>query len=127
MSLDPVTAGLDLVKVAVNKIWPDKTEQEKAELAAAVTIVQGQIDVNKAEATNTNLFVSGWRPFVGWVCGMGLAYSFLGQPLIEWGSINYHFIAPPKLDMGDLITILLGMLGLGGLRTYEKKAGVAAK
>ena len=127
MSLDPVTAGLDLVKVAVNKIWPDKTEQEKAELAAAVTIVQGQIDVNKAEATNTNLFVSGWRPFVGWVCGMGLAYSFLGQPLLEWGSINFHFIAPPKLDMGDLITILLGMLGLGGLRTYEKKVGVAAK
>ena len=127
MSLDPVTAGLDLVKVAVNKIWPDKTEQEKAELAAAVTIVQGQIEINKAEASNPSIFVSGWRPFVGWVCGMGLAYSFLGQPLIEWGSINYHFIAPPKLDMGDLITILLGMLGLGGLRTYEKKAGVAAK
>jgi hypothetical protein len=127
MSLDPVTAGLDLVKVAVNKIWPDKTEQEKAELAAAVTIVQGQIEVNKAEATNPSIFVSGWRPYVGWVCGMGLAYSFLGQPLLEWGSINFQFIAPPKLDMGDLITILLGMLGLGGLRTYEKKMGVAAK
>ena len=127
MSLDPVTAGLDLVKVAVNKIWPDKTEQEKAELAAAVTIVQGQLEVNKAEASNPSIFVSGWRPYVGWVCGMGLAYSFLGQPLLEWGSINFHFIAPPKLDMGDLITILLGMLGLGGLRTYEKKVGVAAK
>ena len=127
MALDPVTAGIELVKVAVDKIWPDKSQQEKEELAAAVVIVQGQLDINKAEATNPNLFVSGWRPFVGWVCGVGLVYSFVGQPLIEWGSVNFHFLAPPKLDMGDLITILLGMLGLGGLRTYEKKIGVASK
>jgi len=75
MALDPLTAGLDLVNTAINKIWPDKSEQEKQQLAAAVVIVQGQLDINKAEAASPSVFVSGWRPWIGWVCGTACAWN----------------------------------------------------
>lgn len=119
MSLDPLTAGIDLVTAAVNKIWPDKTEQEKAELAAAVSLIQGQLDINREEAKSLNWFVAGWRPYIGWICGTGLGYQFLIYPIL------IAFL--PKivqLDMGTLLTLLLGMLGLGGLRSFEKIKGV---
>lgn len=120
MALDPITAGMDLAGTVINKIWPDKTEQEKQQLAAAVALVQGQIATNQAEATNPSTFVAGWRPFIGWICGLGLGYQFLVFPIL----IAYQ----PKivqLDMGTLLTLLLGMLGLSGLRTTEKIKGVA--
>lgn len=118
----------DLATTVVNKIWPDKSEQEREQLAAAVTLVQGQLSVNQVEAGNPNLFVSGWRPFIGWVCGSALVYHYILRPLLPW---IFHFAGHPMppiqgLDMGDLITILLGMLGLGGLRTFEKAKGVAS-
>ena len=122
MALDPVTAGIDAVTTIINKIWPDKTEQEKAELAGAIALVQGQLDVNKAEAANANWFVAGWRPYIGWICGTGLGYQFLVYPILV------AFV--PKvvqLDMGTLLTLLTGMLGIGGLRTFEKLNGVASK
>lgn len=112
----------DLATSVINKIWPDKTEQEKQQLAAAVALVNGQLDINKAEATNPNWFVSGWRPYIGWICGTGLGYQFLVYPIL----IAFQ----PKivqLDMGTLITLLTGMLGLGFARTYEKVKDVAAK
>jgi hypothetical protein len=117
----------DLANAVVARIWPDKTEQEKAQLAAAVTLVQGQLSVNQAEASNPSVFVAGWRPFIGWVCGAALVYHYIVRPLLPWllALIGKPVPAIPPLDMGDLITILLGMLGLGGLRTYEKKQGVA--
>ena len=127
MSLDVTGIGAvaDLAGTVINKIWPDKSEQEKQQLAAAVMVIQGQMDINKNEALNTNVFVSGWRPFVGWVCGFGLIYSFIAHPLLSWASINFSFIAPPALDLSTLLTILGGMLGLGGLRTVEKIKGVS--
>ena len=117
----------DLANNVINKIWPDKSEQEKQQLAAAVTLVQGQLSVNQAEASNPNVFVSGWRPFIGWVCGAALVYHYILRPMLPWLLAFLGKPVPPipPLDMGDLITILLGMLGLGGLRTYEKRQGVA--
>lgn len=117
----------DLASNVINKIWPDKSEAEKQQLAAAVTLVTGQLEVNKAEASNPSVFVSGWRPFIGWVCGSALVYHYILRPMLPWLLSVFGLAAPaiPPLDMGDLITILLGMLGLGGLRTYEKKQGVA--
>lgn len=117
----------DLANNVINKIWPDKSEQEKQQLAAAVTLVQGQLSVNQAEAANPNVFVSGWRPFIGWVCGSALVYHYIVRPMLPWVLALLGKPVPPipPLDMGDLITILLGMLGLGGLRTYEKRQGVA--
>ena len=93
-----------------------------ARLAAETKLAEGQLDINKIEAGNANLFVSGWRPSIGWLCSLSLAYQFLVRPLL----VTFGHEAPP-LDMGDLLTILLGMLGLGGLRSFEKVKGVAAK
>ena len=126
MALDPVTAGLDLANTVVNKLWPDKSEEERAQLAAAVSIVQGQLEVNKAEASNPSVFVSGARPFIMWICGVGLAMQFLVSPLLQWGAAMFgKAVVLPPLDMGTLLTLLLGMLGLGGMRTFEKFKGVA--
>lgn len=127
MSLDPLTAGLDLARSAIDKIWPDKSEAEKAQLAAAVSIVQGQIDVNKAEASNPSMFVAGWRPFIGWVCGSALAYTYVGYPFLLWIlSVWKPGVVPPVLgNDGMLYELMFGMLGMGGLRTFEKVKGVA--
>lgn len=84
-----------------------------------------QLAINEKEAQNPDRFVSGWRPSIGWVCSAGLAYTFLLQPLLSWAAGLYGHPAPPSLDMGDLLTLLGGMLGLGGLRTAEKIKGVA--
>ncbi len=117
----------DLANTVIAKIWPDKSEAEKQQLAAAVVLVQGQLEVNKVEAVNPSVFVSGWRPFIGWVCGAALVYHYILRPMLPWLlALFSHPVPPiPPLDMGDLITILLGMLGLGGLRTVEKIQNVA--
>lgn len=95
---------------------------ELAKLAAETKLAEGQLEINKVEAGNASLFVSGWRPSIGWLCSLSLAYQFLIRPLL----VTFGHEAP-ALDMGDLLTILLGMLGLGGLRSFEKVKGVAAK
>lgn len=98
-------------------------KQIEADLAAQLA----QIDVNKAEATNPSIFVSGWRPAAGWSCVFGLFYSFIGQPLFTWIAAFWGKPAAPTIDVMELMVLLTGMLGLGGLRSYEKKNGVAAK
>ena len=94
-----------------------------------------QVDVNKIEAASSSLFVSGWRPAVGWVGVLGLAYQFLGYPLMQWGwafGQSYDIIPkglnpPPDLDVEQLMTLLAGLLGFGGMRSFEKHKGVASK
>jgi len=100
---------------------------ELAALNADLQIALGQIEVNKLEAQSSSIFKGGWRPAVGWVCVFGLVYSFVLQPLLVWVSSIKGIPVPPDLDMGTLITMLGGLLGLGGFRTYEKTKGVAAK
>lgn len=77
-----------------------------------------QTKINEIEAKHRTVFVAGWRPFVGWVCGVALAYNFVIRDLLIW-AIEPNPI-PPALQMEHLLTVLMGMLGLGGLRTYEK-------
>lgn len=87
-----------------------------------------QVDVNKAEASNPSLLVSGWRPAIGWICGIGLCVQFLVGPLFTWcAAMAGHPVVFPELDMGTLLTLLGGMLGLGGMRTLEKVKGVASR
>lgn len=128
MDITGIGAVADLANTAINKIWPDKSEQEKQEIAAAVMVVQGQININQTEAANPSIFVSGARPFIMWICGFGLALQYLILPIVQWILIilDKNVVLPP-LDMGTLITLLGGMLGLGSLRTIEKLNGVASK
>jgi hypothetical protein len=80
-------------------------------------LVKVQSEINKMEAQHRSVFVAGWRPFIGWICGLALAYNFIIRDVIAWISPD---AMPPAIQMDQLITILLGMLGLGGLRTFEK-------
>ena len=128
MDITGLGAVSDLVNTAINKIWPDKTEADKQQLAAAVMVVQGQLEVNKAEAGNASVFVSGWRPAIGWVCGAACAWNWVGLPMAKLGlALGGVEIALEPADISEMMPILLGMLGLGGLRSYEKVKGVAAK
>jgi hypothetical protein len=97
-------------------------EQEKAIQEAN----KAQIEVNKEEAKHQNIFVSGWRPFIGWICGSALAYHFVIQPMLAFLVVSLgEQIVLPTFDMQSLLTVLMGMLGLGAMRSYEKVYGVA--
>jgi hypothetical protein len=128
MDITGIGAVSDLVGTVINKIWPDKSEQEKQALAAAVMVVQGQIETNKAEAASPSVFVSGWRPFIGWVCGAACSWNWVGLPVAKF-ACDYlgHPLALSPADLGEMMPVMLGMLGLGALRTTEKIKGVAAQ
>ena len=98
----------------------DEFKQIDAQLATA----QLQTDTNKVEASNVSIFVSGWRPFVGWVCGCGFGYQFLFSPLLGYVSAIFHGPVPPSIDVSALSTMLTGMLGFGAMRTFEKIKGI---
>jgi hypothetical protein len=86
---------------------------------------QAQTEINKIEASHRSIFVAGWRPFIGWVCGFSLAYSFLIHPFLSWVcAIWYSDITPPEIATTVLFNLTMSMLGMGGLRTYEKFKGV---
>lgn len=128
MGLDITGVGAiaELASNVVNKIWPDKTEEEKQQLAAAVMVVQGQIDINKEEAKSDNVFVSGWRPFIGWVCGSACAWNWIGLPMAKAGLLLAGVtLSVSPADLSEMLPVLMGMLGLGTLRTAEKFKGVA--
>lgn len=131
MGIDVTGLGsvADLANTVINKIWPDKSEQEKAELANAFAIINGQLDINKAEAQNPNLFVSGARPFIMWMCGVALGYASIIDPIARFvAQVMYHYTGPfPAIDTSITLQVLLGLLGLGGLRSWDKKNGVASK
>ena len=81
-------------------------------------LIELQSEINKVEAQHRTIFVAGWRPFIGWVCGVALAYNFVLRDLLIWFLGQEQ--VPPALQMEHLMTVLIGMLGLGGMRTFEK-------
>jgi hypothetical protein len=119
--IDPISNILD--KFVADKDLKQKLEHElKTELHRAN---MAQIEVNKEEAKHRTVFVAGWRPFTGWVCATALAYHFILEPVIVFVLALYNIqLTLPQFDMASLLTVLMGMLGLGGLRTYEKKQGL---
>lgn len=126
MSLSGLGEVAGLATTVIEKIWPNKTEQEKAELAAALAIVQGQLEVNQAEAASSSVFVAGWRPFIGWVCGAACAWNWIGLPVTKMGlMLAGHTLDLAPADLTEMLPALMGMLGLGALRTFEKTKGVA--
>lgn len=99
---------------------------ELAQLDADLKMATGQIEVNRVEATHQSLFVAGWRPAIGWVCGAAFAFKFVvGPSVVVLMAMAGHPIVLPEFDFSEMSTILLGMLGLGGLRTMEKIKKVA--
>ncbi len=122
----PVTGILD-------KFIEDK--DQKAALAHEIAtmsekhaqqLAMSQIEVNKAEAASGSIFKGGWRPFIGWVCGLAFAYHFILQPILVFifAATGANLPELPEFDMGTLLPVLGGMLGIGGLRTYEKQKGL---
>lgn len=120
----------------ISKVVPDADkkmdiELEFAKLADAAdvretSLIQGQIDVNKIEAASSNLFVAGWRPFIGWTGGVALGWTWIAAPLLQWGfSIFDVKVGMPALDPDAIYPIIMAMLGLGTMRTIEKVNGVA--
>lgn len=104
----------------------EKREWEAIKLRMLSERNKAQVELNKLNAAERSLFISGWRPFVGWVCALGLAYASVISPTIVWATtlIIGHTIAGPEIDSGVLVTLLLSLLGLGSLRSYEKGIGV---
>lgn len=131
MALDPVTAALDIGGKLIDRIWPDpaiaataKLELIKLQQSGELAQITGQLDINKVEAASPSIWTSGWRPSVGWVCSAGLLTQFIVAPLATWAAaLLGHPIVFPTLDMGTLMTLLAGMLGLSGMRTTEKLKG----
>jgi len=140
--MNPLIAPfLGLADTIIKRVWPDPIEQDKArlelfklqqegslkEFEGEVQIAIAQAATNTEEAKSPSLFKSGWRPAVGWVCVLGLSYQFIVAPLLGWVCLNFHLQSPPAVDTGTLVSMLVGMLGLGAMRMYEKTEGVASK
>jgi hypothetical protein len=119
--IKPVSKILD--KFVVDKDLKLKLQHELNQELHKANIAQ--LEVNKVEAAHRNVFVAGWRPFTGWVCASALAYHFIIEPIVVFGLALYNIqLTLPQFDMGSLLTVLMGMLGLGGLRTFEKSKGL---
>ena len=135
MALDPVSALFEIGGKVLDRVLPDPAQQAAAKLElmklqqnGELTQIAGQMEINKVEAASSSIFVSGWRPSIGWICGAGFAVQFVIGPLAEWGSsLAGHPVKFPTMDTGTMMPLLLGMLGLGGLRTAEKLQDKASK
>ena len=124
--IGPVTGLLD--KFIEDKDQKAKLAHDIATMSEkhAQELAKGQLEINKVEASHKSIFVSGWRPFIGWTCGIALCWHFVLQPVTLFVCTYIGLTIPtlPEFDMGSLMTILGGLLGLGGLRTYEKQKGL---
>lgn len=139
---DAVAAVAGIGGKLIDRLWPDpaqaaaaklellKMQQtgELAQLAADTDLMKSQAAINAAEASSGSLFVAGGRPFLIWVCGSAFASQYVIGPLASWiAALTGHPIVYPQLDMNTMMPVLLGVLGLSGMRTYEKVTGTATK
>ena len=133
MALDPFTAGFDLIKTGLDKFFPDADTELKGKLAEAASEINNsyqlqlsQLEINKVEASSVNWFVSSWRPFIGWICGVSLLYAALVEPIARFiATVLFTYTGLfPIINTELTLQILLGLLGLAGMRSYEKSKGV---
>jgi hypothetical protein len=141
MDLTGLGSVFDFGSKVLDKIFPDPVKAQEAKielfklqqtgelaaLAAETDLAKGQINVNVEEAKSSDRFVSGWRPFAGWVGGFGFAYAALLEPLLRFiAAVAFNYTGTfPALDTTITMQLLFGLLGLGGLRSLDKKNGVA--
>ena len=127
-----VSSLLPIVGEVLDRVVPDKAGNEIAKRDLERTLAQaavkgqlGQLEINKVEAAHRSVFVTGWRPCVGWVCAFALAFHFIVAPVVKWdGALRGFHLAVPEFDMDSLLFILCSLLGIGGLQTYEKQKGL---
>lgn len=122
----------ELGKGLIERWFPDPAKKAEAEAQFMLMMqeqdfkkVLGQLEVNAKEAAHPSIFVAGWRPFIGWCCGLGFLWATIGQPLVGWIATARGWPSPPAIDTEVLLYVLGGMLGLGTLRTFEKTKGAA--
>lgn len=129
MSLIPMDGIASLVNTVVSRLWPDKTEVEKQQLQLALQeslqefqLQQGQMQVNQAEASSGNKFASSWRPLAAYVCIVIMMFTYLIEPWTIWICKIHGVEVPPFPDMNasDMMNVLMGLLGLGAMRTVER-------
>lgn len=133
--MDPITVLLGLGGKIFDRVFPDPAQRDAAKLellklqqSGELTAMVEQLKINQAEAQHPSVFVSGWRPGVGWICVAACGWNWIGLPIMKLGmSIYGHPIALAPADLTEMLPILMGMLGLSGLRTIEKINGSAAK
>lgn len=124
------SAPIEAIGNVLDKLFTSKDEKLSREQIMMELLQKpsiAQIELNKVEAGHRTIFVAGWRPFIGWVCGAALLYNYILRDLVSWGMSIWSPLLdpPPALAMEHLMTVLLGLLGLGTLRTYEKIKGKA--
>lgn len=135
MELTGLGSLFDFGSEILKRVWPDANEAEKAKLTmflaqldAEAKAQQAQIAVNQAEAANPNVFVAGWRPAVGWICVLALGYQYVIYPLLLWLVMFWPNLTAPRPVLSDVLyELLFGMLGLAGMRSWEKIKSVARK
>ena len=133
--MDPITALLTIGNTLINKIFPDPVQAAQAQLElfklqqnGDLATMVAQTDINKVEAASSSVFVSGWRPFCGWVGGLGLAYAAILEPLLRLIATLYGYTGEfPAIDTTITMQSLFGLLGLGAMRSFDKVKGVATK
>ena len=133
MSLDPISAALDIGGKLIDRLWPDPTQAAQAKLeliklqqSGELAEITAQTDINKAEAASNSVFVAGWRPFCGWIGGCGLAYAAIIEPTARFvATVMVGYTGDfPAIDTTVTMQVLFGMLGLGAMRSYDKVKGV---
>jgi len=124
--VQPVTGLLD--KFIEDKDQKNQLAHEISTMAErhAQELAKGQPEINKAEAQSRNVFIAGWRPFIGWTCGVAMAYNYVIHPILMFTLAQFNYlVAIPALDLSEMMPVLMGMLGLGGLRSFEKYKGIS--
>ena len=127
-----VAPVLEIGRTLIDRFFPNKEEARRAEATFLTMAAEGelkqiiaQLEINAREAAHPSVFVAGWRPFFGWAGGIGFIYATMLQPLLTWWAQIKGVPAPPILNIDLLWVVITGMLGIGGLRTFEKSKGVA--
>lgn len=137
MSFTGLSEAFNLGSKILDKLFPDPQKKQEAQiellrleqsgvlaqLDSETKLALAQNEVNKQEAASPNWFIAGWRPFIGWSCGFIFCANYIGVPFLAWISPLFDIPPPPRLEIGEVLPVLLGMLGLGSMRSVEKVKG----
>ena len=131
--MNPLLLGpiFEIGKTLIERFIPDPEKKAAAEMEMFKMAADGelkqviaQLEINAKEAQHQSVFVAGWRPFFGWCGGVGFAYATILQPAMVWYGMSRGWPAPPEINIDLLWVVITGMLGIGGMRTFEKKLGI---